>query len=235
MEPISIYYCFKFDDETEEIFQFHVDPQTYELVENAPEKSPSWIKLDFHQCPHCPLNPETHPYCPLAATLLNFVKRFNALLPYQQVHLDVITDERMFSQDTTVQAAVGSMMGLVMPISGCPHTSYFKPMARFHLPLASTAETIYRSASMYLMAQHFLYKEGKTPDLDLQGLAEIYENIHTVNATIAERLLAASHKDSSVDAVVQLDVYAMTFLGIPEEPLEEIRPLFVPYFEKKTA
>jgi hypothetical protein len=83
------------------------------------------------------------------------------------------------------------------------------------------------------MAQYFLSKEGKEPDLDLKGLAEIYENIHTVNTAIAERLLAASHKDSSVDAVVQLDVYAMTFLGIPEEPLEEIRPLFSSYFEKK--
>jgi hypothetical protein len=32
---------------------------------------------------------------------------------------------------------------------------------------------------------------------------------------------------------VQLDIYAMTFLGIPEEPLEEIRHLFNSFFMKK--
>ncbi|GAK55550.1 hypothetical protein U27_02384 [Candidatus Vecturithrix granuli] len=231
MEPISIYYCFKFADETEEIFQFQLDPHTYELIANTPEQAVEWTRLDFHQCSHCPLSADAHPYCPPAFNLMNIVKRFRTLLPYQEVHLDVITNERMFSQDTKVQAAVGSMIGLVMATSGCPYMLYFRPMARFHLPLASTTETIYRSASMYLMAQYFLYKEGKKADLDLQGLAEIYENIHTVNAALAERLLAASQRDSSVDAVVQLDIYAMTFLGIPEEPLEEMRPFFESYFQ----
>ncbi|MDY0096699.1 MAG: hypothetical protein RBT80_28700 [Candidatus Vecturithrix sp.] len=230
MEPISIYYCFKFAEEVEEIFQLRLDPQTYELIADTSEQPARWTRLEFHQCSHCPLSPDTHPYCPLAINLEQIVKRFHTLLPYQEVHLDVITDERMFSQDTTIQAAVGSMMGLVMATSRCPYTLYFRPMARFHLPLSGTTETIYRSASMYLMSQYFLSKEGRPLDLDLRGLAEIYENVHTVNATLAERLLDASQKDSSIDAVVQLDIYAMTFLGIPEEPLEEMRPLFEPYF-----
>ena len=230
MEIISMYYCFKFSDDSEEIFYLGIDKKNFELINNIPNTLPSWTKLSFHQCPHCSLDPETYPYCPLAANMVNIVKRFSKFLPYQEVHLDVITDERMISQDTTIQAAIGSLMGLVMAASGCPHTAYFKPMARFHLPLANAAETIYRSVSMYLMAQYLLYKEGKEVDLDLQGLAQIYENIHTVNTSIAERFLAASKKDSSIDAVVQLDIYAMTFLGIPEEPLEEIRYLFNPYF-----
>ena len=233
MEPISIYYCFKFSEDSEEIFQLQIDPQSFELINNLPDPLPAWTELTFNQCPHCPFEPETQPYCPLAANLVNLVKRFSSFLPYQKVHLDVITQERRISQETTIQASVGSLMGIVMATSGCPHTAYFKPMARFHLPLASAAETIYRSASMYLMAQYFLNKEGDDVDLELSGLAEIYENTHTVNATIAERLLAASQKDSSIDAVVQLDIYAMTFLGIPEEPLNEIRPLFHQYFSKK--
>jgi hypothetical protein len=230
MDIISVYYCFKFSDDLEEIFHLAINAQTFDLMNNIPETLPDWTKLTFHQCSHCPLDPETDPHCPLAANMVNIVARFNKFLPYQEVHLDVITDERMFSQDTTLQAAVGSLMGLVMAISGCPHTACFKPMARFHLPLASSAETIYRSTSMYLMAQYFLHQEGKEVDLELKGLADIYENIHTVNATIAERFLAASKKDSSVDAVVQLDIYAMTFLGIPEEPLKAIRPLFQAFF-----
>lgn len=230
MDTLSVYYCFRFEDDSEEIFELAIDPQNAELLNNLPETLPSWTELTFHQCPHCPLSPETHPHCPLAANLVNIIKRFTRFLPYEEVHLAVITDERMISQHTTIQAAVGSLMGLVMATSGCPHTAYFRPMARFHLPLASAAETIYRSASMYLMAQYFLWKAGKRVDLDLTGLALIYENMHLVNTSIAERFVAASKSDSSIDAVVQLDIYAMTFLGIFEEPLEEIRPLFRSFF-----
>jgi hypothetical protein len=161
---------------------------------------------------------------------VNIVKRFNKFLPYEEVHLEVAMADRTISQDTKIEAAVGSLMGLVMAASGCPHTAYFKPMARFHIPLASSEETIFRSASTYLMAQYFLHKEGKEIDIELKGLEEIYENIHMVNTTLAQRFVAAREKDSSIDAVVQLDLYAMTFLGIPEEPLDDIRPLFHAFF-----
>ena len=232
MNIISIYYGFKFADNSKEVFHLQMEPQTFELTDNIPEILPSWTQLSFHQCPHCPLTPETHPHCPLAANLVNIVMRLNRFLPYEKTHLDVITEERIISQDTTVQEGVGSLMGLIMATSGCPQTACFKPLARFHLPLASAAETIYRSVSMYLMAQYLLYKEGQEVDLELKGLEQIYENIHTVNTSIAERFLAASKKDSSIDAVVQLDIYAMTFLGILEEPLQEIRHLFDAFFKK---
>jgi hypothetical protein len=232
MDTISIYYNFTFEDDSEELFHLQIDPQKFELVHNIPETLPEWTQLTFHQCPHCPLDPETHPHCPLAANIVNIVAKFNQFLPYEKTHLDVITEDRKMSQDATVQAAVGSLMGLVMAASGCPYTAAFKPMARFHLPLASAEETIYRSVSMYLMAQYFLHKEGQEIDFDLKGLEQVYENIHTVNTSIAERFLAASKKDSSIDAVVQLDIYAMTFLGILDEPLEEIRHLFEAFFTK---
>ncbi len=229
MEIVSIYYRFKLKDGTEQVFELHIEKQSFELM-NKPMTLPSWTALTFHQCPHCPLDPHKSPNCPLAANLVNIVTRFKKFLPYEKVHLEVTMAGRMISQDATVEAAVGSLMGVVMATSGCPHTAYFKPMARFHLPLASSEETIFRSASTYLMAQYFLHKEGKEVDIELKGLADIYENIHTVNTTLAERFVAAREKDSSIDAVVQLDLYAMTFLGIPEEPLDDIRPLFHAFF-----
>lgn len=232
MAITSVYYCFKLSEDSDEIFQLQIDTERLTLVNNLPETLPFWTKLTFHQCPHCPLTPEAHPFCPLAANLVNIIKRFSIFLPYQEVHLDVITDERMISQETTIQAAVGSLMGLVMALSGCPYTAYFRPMARFHLPLANTTETLYRSISMYLMAQYFLHQARQEIDLDLKGLSQIYEQIHQVNTSIAERFLEASEKDSSIDAVVQLDLYAMTFLGIPEDSLDEIRPLFHAFFSK---
>ena len=239
MERITFTYTFTFPDGAKEEFFLEIDPENFELVGNIPDDLPSWTKLKYYQCPHCPLDESSHPHCPLAANQVNIVKRLSSFLPYQKVRLDVKTGERTISQDSTIQAAVGSLMGLIMPVSGCPYTAYFKPMARFHLPLAGSAETIYRSVSMYIMAQFFLHEQNqqllqdgmKDVDFAMNGLAKIYENIHMVNTALAERFLAASKKDSSVDAIVQLDIYAMTFLGILDEPLEELRPLFSAYFE----
>jgi hypothetical protein len=233
MATFSIHYGFTFEDNSEERFHLQMDSQCCELVDNLPGTLPSWTQLTFQQCPHCPLQPEIHPHCPLAANLAGIITKFSRFLPYEKTYLTVVTEERQISEETTIQAAVGSLMGIVSATSGCPYMAYFKPMARFHLPLASTEETIFRSVSMYLMAQYFLHKEGHEVDFSLQGLTRIYENAHTVNTTMAERFLAASKNDSSIDAVVQLDIYAMTFLGILDEPLEELRPLFNAFFRKE--
>ena len=106
---------------------------------------------------------------------------------------------------------------------------FFKPMARFHLPLASAEETIYRATSMYLLAQYFLKKEGQEVDLDLAGLKEIYSNIRIINETMARRLRAISEKDVALNSLVILDVFAQTLPFVIEESLKEVRYLFMPY------
>jgi hypothetical protein len=232
MGTLTIQYRFKFSDTVEQVFDLQIDAEKFELLNNIPEVVPAWANLEFHQCPHCPLSLATHPYCPAAANVARVVPHFKEFLPYAQTRLSVVTPERTILKDTTLQEGVGSLIGLIMPASGCPYTAFFKPMARFHLPMASTEETIYRCVSMYLMAQYYFHKAGKPVDFDFKGLEKIYEDIHTVNTSMAERFLAASQIDSSVDAIVQLDIYAMTFLGILEEPIEEIRHLFHAYLQE---
>jgi hypothetical protein len=102
-------------------------------------------------------------------------------------------------------------------------------MARFHLPLATEEETIYRATSMYLLAQYFRAQEGGTPDLALDGLLEIYERMHTVNMNIASRLRKAVEKDSSLNALVLLDLFSKALPDTIEYSLDEIRYLFRPY------
>ena len=106
-------------------------------------------------------------------------------------------------------------------------------MARFHLPLASNEETVYRATSMYLLAQYFLRKEGVRTDLELDGLMRIYEEMQIINVAIAERLRAATTTDSSVNAIVVLDVYAKTVGMVIEGSLERIRYIFAPYFQNR--
>jgi hypothetical protein len=232
MENTVIQYRFTLADGSQEVYDLELDGKNCELVGNIPETLPSWTNLDFHECPHCPLPIDTHPHCPLAVRLVSIVEPFDRLLSYDKIRVDVVTEERSISQDTTAEQGIGSLMGLVIATSGCPHTAFFRPMARFHLPLASEREMTYRAASMYLLAQYFLKKEGQDADLELKGLKKIYDNIQIVNASIAKRLRDATEKDSSLNAIVLLDMYAKSTSYAIEESLGAIRQLFSPFFTK---
>ncbi len=231
MESMTIKYCFKFADETEKVFNLKLDNKNNELVNDVPEHIPHWVSLDFHKCPNCTLSSSTHPNCPLALNLINIVKSFDQILSHDEIYVEVITKKRSVSQHTTAQKGISSLMGLVIASSGCPHTVYFKPMANFHLPFANEKETLYRATSMYLLAQYFLQGEGKKGDFELHGLKQIYNNIEVVNISIAERLRIASKTDSSINAIVLLDLLAKDIPAVIEESLEEIRYLFAPYLK----
>lgn len=233
-ETLSIQYRFTLSEGAQESFHFWLDAEKLELLMNTPEVLPSWTDLSFHQCLHCPLDINTHPHCPLATNLVNIVNRLDRLMSYDIIHLDVITDERLYSYESTVQTGISSVMGLVIATSGCPHTAFFKPMARFHLPLATAEETIYRATSMYLLAQYFLKEEGQQAELELDGLKKIYENIHIVNKGITERLRDASSTDSFKNAVVVLDMYAFAFTDVVQENVGRLRYLFTAFLNNLT-
>jgi hypothetical protein len=228
METITIQYRFTFPDHSE-IFEVVLDARKIELVAVTPQPYPAWVSLGFHQCPNCPVDARETPYCPLSANIFHIVTRFAHVMSYNEVHLEVISAERVVSRDTTVQRAVSSLMGLVIASSGCPHTRFFKPMARFHLPLSTEAETIYRMSSMYMLAQYFRKKNGKVPDFEMEGLEEICNHIEMVNAAISKRLRAASQTDSVVNAVILLDVFAKALPWAIEESLKELDYLFKSY------
>ncbi len=230
MDIIEIRYCFKLDKQKHEIIDLRIDSHTLEMVNKSFEDLPTWTRLDFHQCPHCPLNTHSHPNCPVALSLVDVVKRFDNVLSYDQIDLEVITAERRVSQHTTAQKGISSLLGLLFPTSGCPHTAFFRPMVRFHLPMATQDDTIFRATGMYMLAQYFLRKEGQRDDFELHGLKQIYNNLHLLNIKIAERLRSAAKTDSSINAIILLDVFTYALTYVIEDQLEEIRHLFIPYF-----
>jgi len=231
MENISIKYCFKFPDGTQEVFNLELDSRSLELVVSIPENPPDWTNLEFNQCPNCPLDSHSNPKCPLMLYFVDIIDRFDHILSYDKIMLEVVMDERSVSSSITAQRGLSSLVGIVITASGCPHTKFFKPMLRFHLPLSSEAETIYRAASMYLLAQFFLLKEGKKPDFGLRGLEEIYNNMHLINVALSERLRVATKTDALVNAIILLDVFTSTIPSVIEDSLEEIQYLFTPYLE----
>ena len=230
MDIIEIRYCFKLDKQTHETIDMRINSQTLEMVKKSSKNLPEWTRLDFHQCPHCPLNTHSHPDCPVALSLVDVVKRFDNVLSYDQIDLEVITAERHVSQHTTAQKGISSLLGLLFPTSGCPHTAFFRPMVRFHLPMATPEDTIFRATGMYMLAQYFLRKEGQRSDFEFHGLTQIYNNLHLLNINIAKRLRSAAKTDSSINAISSLDAFTYTLTFVIEDQLEEIRHLFTPYF-----
>jgi len=229
VQNTRIQYHFRKTNDFREAFVFELDAASLELISNIASPPPLWTALDFCQCSNCPLDIASHPYCPLAANMVNIVNRFEDLISYDEIRVDVITAERCTSQITTAQIGISSMLGLVIAASGCPHAAFFRPMARFHLPLASKEETIFRATSMYLLAQYFMKKAGRTADFELEGLSRIYDNMQIVNTAVAERLRAATKTDSSINEIVILDNYAKSLPYAIEKSLENIRYLFASY------
>ncbi len=229
MNSVIIEYRFRLSDDKTEEFRVELDPAKLNLLVETPLNPPAWTELDFHQCPNCPLQADSHRYCPLALSIVDIVEHFDHVLSYDRVHLEVLTEGRHISQQTSAQQGLSSLMGLLIAVSGCPHTEFFKPMARFHLPLASRDETVYRAVSTYLLAQYFIHREGREADFELKGLKKIYDNIQEVNYSVAERLRAASKADSPVNAIVILDTYAKAIPFLIEDSLDYIKYLFDPY------
>lgn len=230
MNDTKIDYSFRFSDGTAITVPLHAREPAFEL--RAPPEAPaSWTKLEFHQCPNCTLDPRNVPHCPAAVQLAPLANICDARPSHETVELRVTTPERNVCQTTTLQRALGSLFGLVFAASGCPHTRVFRPMARFHLPLASEGETTYRAASMYLLAQYFRARHGREVDLELGGLAEIYRNVQLVNKGLAQRLRAAIDGDAAVNAVVLLDLLAKALPYSITESLNELEELFAPYLD----
>jgi|EPASupsiteSAE347_1022098.scaffolds.fasta_scaffold17826_2 hypothetical protein len=231
-QPLVIEYRFRLQDNSEELFTIRLDPQTLETPPgSAAEPLPHWTALSFAQCASCPLTEAASPHCPAAANLAPIVQRGEKLLSFDLLDLQVTTAERITIQKTTAQRALCSLMGLVIATSGCPHTAFFKPMARFHLPLASEEETIFRATATYMLAQYFVTNEGKQADFNLEKLTDLYRTIQEVNLAMAKRVRSGSKTDSSVNAIILLDMYAKALPYMVKQSLEELRYLFEPFLK----
>jgi len=223
----NLVYRFEFPDGHAESLKVRTPAR-----DDGPEDAPGWTALSFHQCANCPLSTSETPNCPMAVRLVPLVELFGKVRSYEEVTAHVESEERTVTKRTTVQRALRSLMGLLSATSDCPHVAFLRPMAHFHLPFSSAEETIYRVASMYLLAQYFRKQQGQPADAGLEGLKAHYHELQQVNASMAKRLaeLSAhderSNGDSSVNALVLLDVFAQSMPDSIDAQLEELRPAF---------
>jgi hypothetical protein len=231
-QPISYNYRFRLADGTSQEFAVQVESRTLALVPSQRQDYPAWSALACHQCPNCPLRPEQHPHCPIAANLVDLVEFFREAMSYDEVDVQIETEQRRYTKHTSVQQALSSLLGIYMVTSGCPVMDRLRPMVRFHLPFATLEETAYRVISMYLVAQYFRRKRGLRPDWELKGLVPIYEEVQTVNKSFLQRLEALKGNDANANALVILDSFAgyVTF-SLNTDLLDEFEEIFRPYLE----
>lgn len=206
-----------------------LDPTTLEAANAVNSPPPEWTRLEVEQCAVCPLKKDSTPYCPAALSFVELIEAFGEILSYTEVEATVMTRERTITQRTTLQRALSSLVGLRLATCGCPIVSKFKPMARFHLPFATTEETLFRSAGAYLIAQYFLRRRGGAADLELDGLRSIYAQIHEVNKGLTRRLRTIEKGDAHLNAIVILDLFAHVLPFSIEEKLAELEHMFEPF------
>lgn len=237
-ETFDIRYRFTLPDGVVRENLLRIDAGTLELRQDkAATPPPEWAALGVHQCPHCPLTADQHPYCPVAVNIWNAVAPFGPMISHQMIRVEIAVEHREIASDISAQRAISSYMGLVVATSACPRTAFLKPMARFHLPLASLEETIWRVVSAYLIAQHFLRQDGVPVESDFSGLNAIYEDLMVMNQSMAKRLRKAvsMSNDAGINALVILDTFAQTVPLCVDGRLDSLRPLFEPYLRSLRA
>lgn len=232
MEYLTYHYCFTLPDQSKEIFDIQVDSKKLLLITEIPDNPPPWTRLDYQQCPNCPLDKEKTLNCPVAINLIQIVERFKGIQSHDQIHVEITAGNRHIAQETSAQQGISSLMGLLMAASNCPLTDFFKPMVRFHLPFASEEETIWRATSTYMITQALLKRKGHKTDFELKGLPAVYDDIKTMNIAITKRLTKSIEQDSTLNALILLDIFATSLSILIEDCWEILEDIFSPFLER---
>jgi hypothetical protein len=222
-----IEYRFSMSDGKELSYQIGFERKS--VIHASPQDYPSWCALGFHQCANCPLNSREYLFCPVAVDAKEILLGFREILSFKEADVWVTTPEREYFKHCDAQTGLRALIGFVMATSECPVLSpALRGMAHFHLPFASLQEIVFRSSAAYLISQYYVFKDGGTPDLALEGLKNHFKEIQTVNYDFLQRIRAASEADSNLDVLSTLfSISSMISLGVDAQ-METLRPWFEP-------
>jgi len=203
--PFQFHYQFQFSNGQLKDYEISLDPDTLSLIPVATvADTPEWVHLEYQQCRDCPLHPDVHRNCPIAVNIMELVESFKAVFSYHDCIVVCETAERSYMKKTSVMEGLSSIFGVIMATSDCPVMEFLKPMARFHLPFATIEETTVRTASMYLLAQYFKYKNQPGIRFDFKTLEQHYSMVQVVNEGLLGRITSVGSEDADKNAIVTL-------------------------------
>ncbi len=203
--PFHFHYHFILPDGSTKDYPIALEPNTLSLLRDDMDREPAdWTRLEFEQCQCCPLTTDIHPWCPIALNIMELVLNFMDLFSYHDCLVTCETAERSYSKKTSVMEGLSAIFGVIMATSDCPIMEFLKPMARFHLPFATIEETTVRTASMYLLAQYFRYKDQPGMKFDFRTLERHYAKVQQVNEGLLRRINGVSSEDADKNAIITL-------------------------------
>jgi hypothetical protein len=232
---MEIIYEFRLPDDNVHAVEVRLDDETGLVInDNKQSDAAEWTSLDFHKCTHCPLNSADSPQCPAATSLVDIVDCFAHIRSYDDIDVTIRMPQRNVQASVKADAGARSLMGLLMASSGCPHLSFFRPMARFHIPFADGEETMFRMVASYFLSTYLHHQKSGQP-LDSKHLdkhiQDLNKRISTLNRAFIERLLAASKTDTNLNALAELDVLVMSLPDSIEDMTSTLEPLCHDYLE----
>ncbi|HEY0973174.1 MAG TPA: hypothetical protein VGE57_01625 [Solimonas sp.] len=222
-----ISYDFSFDDGTRHQVVVDVLRAERETPLTSRTPPPDWTRLDYKQCPNCPLKAEHSPRCPPAVDLVPTMDAFARIISHTEAQVTVKMAERTVTHRCQAQQALSSLVALMMATSGCPILGRMRGLARTHVPFATLEESLVRSLGAYLLGQLLVQRGGGEPDWDLQKLKDHYAQLEVLNKAFKARVRAASQQDASLNAVSALGILSMGIGFSIDDQLEALLPYTV--------
>jgi len=232
--PFRFHYQFQFEDDN--IINYHIalNPKTLSLIPDEHRHKPQdWTRLNYKQCSNCPLDIDSHPFCPIAVNIMELVETFKDALSYHNCMVVCKTEDRTYSKDTSIMEGLSAIFGVIMATSDCPIMNFLKPMARFHLPFSSVEESTVRTTSMYLLGQYFKYKDLPDIKMDFKPLENYYAQVRLVNEGIIKRISSVSKQDADKNAMVTLHSLSLFLSMEIDYSLSSLEYIFIAPYTKE--
>lgn len=224
-KPRNYLYTFIFDSKTKLEFSVALDARSLTTI-TCPAAPPKWAKLEHHQCEPCTLNEKDSPYCPVGLSMVELVSAFGQTPSYTPCTVICRTPDRTVSKETVVQEGLSSILGLLMPTSGCPVMSFFKPLARFHLPFSTIEEASFRVAGSYFLRQYFNSQDDPNAQYQLADIRKQYALVKKVNIDVLARIRDINELDADKNGIVTLNSLAQILELEIDTNLESIKYIF---------
>ncbi|MBX3009517.1 MAG: hypothetical protein KF816_15960 [Melioribacteraceae bacterium] len=208
-------------------FEFLIDKNDLNLVEKTEPIKPYWALRKEFGCVNdkCDLKPDD--YCPIALTTNKLISHFHDISSTVRVAVKVISNDRIYSKETSFQQAVSSISGILMSTCGCPILGKLKPLVRFHLPFSTLEETEFRVFSMFLLAQYFKERNGLTVSENFDELKELYAEIQVINRLSAQKIQEIERSDATINGLVILDTFALSVtFNLDDDDFTQMESLF---------
>ena len=192
----------------------------------------SWTDLEFQKCPHCPLQAQDSPQCPVARNIDHIVEDSKETVSHTRAQVRVTTPERQYLKECSTQDGLRSLFGLIMACSGCPHLDWLRPLARFHLPFSDADETLFRVLSLQMVESFLARSNASLPDC-VAALHQRYLDVEQVNHAFIRRIRSYCLADADKNALAALDLFAQFFALHQAENFDDLRRLFPSLAEGK--